>query len=321
VATFLITPRMNPALAERVERAVSHRRRARHHAVALGLRQAFPSGRKFGVKRTWPLLVAAAVAVFAVAVFVKDRRALEAERGALLGALAERRAALPAGHEGFLANADRWITHAASATEPEDLVEPALRQRGALDGWLRRPAVYMHGLAADLRDPHRLDEAARASDKDAFLVCLTSPPPSSSERDLLGKVRGVYFEGAKVDEQTANVRRLAEARRGLAMLGPAFEASVRMAVDHGNLRVLRKDLEAAPIDQARKAAGAELLVVVADGPGREARVALVDLTSQKVLLRLRRPLEEQGNSPMASLHRGDLEACALALAVRRAVEP
>jgi hypothetical protein len=211
------------------------------------------------------------------------------------------------------------MTEATNEPDPADLVDPDLRAPGALDAWLRRPAVYVHAAAAELRDPSKLDEAVRGSDKDPFLVCLLSPPASSSERDLLAKVRGVYFGGAKVDDETGNVRRLAEARLGLAAIGPAFEGAVRAAEELAALKKLRRELESAPLDRAKKATGAEVLIVVADEPKREARVTLVDLAAKKVALRVRRKLEEQGKSPMAALHREQLEGCALAAAVRRRV--
>ncbi|MFT3765054.1 MAG: hypothetical protein QM820_06005 [Minicystis sp.] len=186
---------------------------------------------------------------------------------------------------------------------------------------MRRPAVYVHARSSELRDPVKLGDAVRGSGKDAFLVCLLSPPASSTERDLLGKVRGVYFDGAKVDDETGNVRRLADAHAGLAAIGPAFEGAARAAEDLTALKKLRKEMESAPVEQAKKAASAELLIVVVDGPGREARVTMVDLAEKKVRVSVRRRLgiEEQGNSVNAALYRDQLEGCGLALAVRRSV--
>ncbi|APR80802.1 Hypothetical protein A7982_06149 [Minicystis rosea] len=319
MATFLVTPSMNPALRARVERAVSHRTRARHHAAALGLKGTFAQSGRPGLARLWPVAVAALIGLFCAAMVAHDRRVVREERRALLSAIAERHAALPAGHEGFLAATDRWITEAANEPDPTDLVDPPLRAPGALDAWLRRPAVYVHGLAAELGNPLKIGEATQGSGKDPFLLCLLSPPASSSERDLLAKVRGVYFGGAKVDEETANVRRLAEARLGLATMSPAFETVARAAEELSTLKRMRRELESAPLDQAKKATGAEVLIVVADEPKREARVTLVDLAAKKVVLRVRRRLEEQGKSPMAALHHEQLEGCAAALAVRRSV--
>ncbi len=235
-------------------------------------------------------------------------------------ALDERRAQLPAGHRDFVAATDRWITEAAREPDAADVAAPSVKGSGALDGWLRRPAVYVRLRAAEVGDAHALDEAALASSKDSFLVCLLRPPPSSSERDLLAKVRGVYFGGAKVDDETSNVRRLADAHVGLAAVGPAFETAVHSADGLTPLRKLRRELEGAPVAEAAKAAGAELFIVVID-EAKEARVLLVDLAAKSVLLRVRRPLEEPGTSPAAQIRREQLQGCALALAARRVAEP
>jgi hypothetical protein len=324
MATFLVTPSMNPALRARVERAASHRTRAKHHAAQVGLSGTFANNERLRLAKVLPFVAFAVVAILATAVFIYARRAVEKERAALLAVLDEHRAGLPAGHESFLGVIDHFITETAGDTPPPDVVDPALRGPGALDGWLRRPAVYIHGTAAALRDSQKIDAAAGASGKDPFLVCLSKPPASGSEAALLGKIRGVYFDGAKVDDETANVRRLTEARVGLSVLGPAFEDWARKADDLQRLRKLRKDLEAAPLENAKKAVAAELLIMAVDLPSptnsREARVALMDLKSKTVLMRVKLHIDEQGSSPAGALYRNELEGCALALAARRALE-
>src|SRR5688572_13492297 len=124
MATFLVTPRMNPALRARVERAVSHRARARQNAAALGLKGTFASRERPGLARLWPVVVAAIIGVVCAVMVVHDRRALAAERRALLAALDERRAGLPAGYEGFVAATDHWIGHVASEADQADVVDP-----------------------------------------------------------------------------------------------------------------------------------------------------------------------------------------------------
>jgi hypothetical protein len=323
MATFLTTPRMNPALRARVERAVSHRTRAKHHAARIGLKMPFASRNRLRLAQLFPIVALVLVAGLGTASYAYGRRALEDERAALLSALEERRVGLPAGHEGFVAQTDRWISEGARVPDPSYVVDPALHAPGALDALLRRPAVYVRGAIAELSDTQKLDDAVRSSSKDAFLFCLLNPPASGKESDLLAKVRGVYFAGAIVDDQTANVRRLAEARIGLGVLGPRFEGATRAAEDIAALRRLRKELESSPTDEAKKAAAAELLIVVADGAGeadtRKARVSFVDLASKKVLLRLRPGIEPLSRSATAVVHREDMEGCSLALAVRRTV--
>ena len=319
MATFLTSPRMNPALAARVQRAVSHRVRANQNAKRLGFHP-FEGRSAFPVARVLPIAAFLLVVILGVTSHLAARRELEGERAAILAVLASRRAELPIGHEGFLSATDRFLAEAASEAPLPDVVDPSLK-RAALDALLHRPAVYVRAAASELRDVTKIDDVAGASIKDAFLWCLLTAP-STTEAELLARVRGTYFGGAKLDEETANVRRLADARMGLEVLGPTFEEVVRKARDPATLKRLKRVLDAAPIEPARKAAAAEILIVVTDAPtaggGRDSRVTLVDLASKKVLLRVRPRLDEGRGAKGA--HREQLEGCGLALAVRRSVE-
>ena len=315
MGTFLTSPRMNPALAARVQRAVSHRVRAKHDATRLGFRPL--AGRTaFPVARVLPLAALLLVVVLGVSGHLAARRALERERAAVLAVLASRRAALPVGHEGFLGATDRFLAEAASEAPLPDIVDPG----SSLDALVHRPAVYVRAAASELRDPTKVDDVAGASIKDAFLWCLLTAP-STPETELLARVRGTYFGGAKLDEATANVRRLADARMGLEVLSARFEDVVRNARDLPTLARLRHVLDAAPIEPARKAAAAEVLIVVTDtvaaSGGRDSRVTLVDLASKRVLFRVH-PRADATRSAKGA-HREQLEACALALAVRKAI--
>ncbi len=325
MATFLTTPRMNPALRARVERAASHRRRAREQAASLGLQGTFAGREKLRLARVLPVLVFLLVAGLGTGMYLYGKRALEKERTALLESIVEKRGGLPAGHERFLGVVDHLITETAGDTPLPDAVDPSMKAPGALDAWLQKPSVYVHGTTGELRDSQRLDDAAHASIKDAFLLCLVHPPASGSEHDLLAKVKGVYFAGAKVDEDTASVRRLTEARVGLGVLGAGFEDAVRRATDLQGLRKMRKDLEGAPLDLAKKALAAQLLVVVVDTASptgtREARVLLVDLATDSVLLRARPHIDQQGRTSASAFYQAEVDGCALALAVRQGLAP
>jgi hypothetical protein len=87
---------------------------------------------------------------------------------------------------------------------------------------------------------------------------------------------------------------------------------------------LRKVLEAAPTEHAGKAASAEVLLVVTDstipGAGRESLVTLVELATQKPLMHMRKQVDP-ALSKGSGAHREQVDACALALAVRREVGP
>lgn len=318
MGTFLVTPRMNPELRARVERAVSGKARARHHAAALGMKSPFAGSEGFRPAKLVPLAVLLLIGGLAAAMVIYEKRALEEDRTALLSELSALHAELPPGHENLLAEIDQQLLDAVAAADAPELVDPALRSLEALDATLRRPTLYVHAIASDLRDARGIDDAARGSDKDPFLLCLLKPPPSNSEKDLIGRVRGVYFAGAKVDDETASVRRLAEARLGLAAVAPAFEASVRGAQDRSAIKRLRKEMQKAPLDLAKKGAAAELLLIVADSASGS-RVTIVDIAAKKHLLRVRRRAEEMTYSSKGAMHREEIDACTTAMAVRRAV--
>jgi len=324
MATFLVTPQMNPGLRARVERAVSHRRRAKDAAAKLGLQGSLGGKEKLRLARVLPVLLLLVVAGLGTAMFVVGKRELERERTALLTIIQDRRAALPGGHDRFLGVTDHYITETAGDTAPPDSIEASLKAPGALDALLKRPAVYLHGSAPELADSAKIDAAAKASDKDSFLVCLASPPATNGEKDLLAKVKGVYFQGAKVDEATASVRRLTDARAALLVLSPAFEEQVRTATEWKGLRMLRHDLEAVPAERAGPAVAAEVLIVVADVAAktntRESRVAIVDLTTKTVLYRGKPHVDNQGRTAASTFYSAEVDGCAMALAVRQSLE-
>ena len=337
---------MNPALRARIERSVSTRAKARHIAKETGFGGAFtrPSPRRVSAGRILPVVAIGIVVLLMVLVLRNDARELEDARAEILTELAAQRASLPRQSGSFLETTQRRITEEAGVSYLGDVVAPELLLPGELDSWLARPAVYVRGATPELRDPARLAEAAATSIKDAFLMCLVEPAASRSERDVMAKIRGVYFAGAKVDDDTVNIRRLAEAQQGLSIFNPTFEERARAADDIAILKVLSKELGSAPIAGARLATTAELLILVADEfqepvpakkalPGadplgyraqegaHDARVALIDLTSGKVLLRVRRRVDASGRSERATaLYRVAIQGCDLALDVRSATE-
>lgn len=321
MATFLTTARMNPALAARVARAVSQKARAHHHARELGLKSRFASSPRVGVSRVLPLVALLFVVGLGSASYVHAARLFEQDRAALVGEIELRRALLPSGHHDFFARVDGFVDEASAEAPPGDRVDPVIQAPGALDAWLGRPAVYVHATSTELRDPRRRDDAADGSDKDAFLYCLASPPADGSEETVLNQVRGVYFAGAQAGDLTPNVHRLAGARGSLSVVSAEFEAKVRAAEETIALRMLRKELEAAPVGAAIGATAAELLIVVADEPsGRFARVSLVDLQAKNALVRVRLPIARISKSATAALHRAQIEGCSLAFTLRRRVD-
>jgi hypothetical protein len=216
-----------------------------------------------------------------------------------------------------------------------DLIAEELRAPGALGTLLARPTVYVHGPLEAFAASARIADAASTSAKDSFLLCLLDPPPSRSEKALLGSVRTAYSDGVRLGERTANVHRLYSAEVGLPLLLPPWTERVQTAPGTWELARLRQELDKAPLDDAMKAASAGLLLFSMDEPGdgpgpteidgerpHEVRVGLVDLRAARVLLRLRRRADPSWiSSATRSQYASGLDACRLALDVRESVLP
>jgi hypothetical protein len=314
MGTFLTTERMSPELRARVERAVSSRDRARVHAKRAGLSATFAAegGRNLSFARLFPVIVAALVITVGWYARRGERRAVEAARDDIKAALAERLAKLPPGSDTMIATTNSWIANAA-ADQP-DFVAPTLKGKAPIDVLLTRPALYVHVSQASAVDAKLLDDEVLGSNKDAFLLCMKQPPASLSERDLLAKVRGTYFAGAKVEDATFNVRRLAELHTGLDAV-PKLEASIRIADSEKDLEKVRHTLDDIAFADAARAASAELFMIVVDHDA-DARVLFVDLKSKSVLLRLHKHVDDAGTSPPAVIHRESMRGCSLAFATR-----
>ncbi len=324
--TLLVTSKMSPALAARVEASVSGRRgRPSTHR--------FTTPRLMSIVRLVIVLTVVSVVVAVVMVRRGEQQAFERDRASLLAAVQKERAQLTAADDGAVARIEAWLPRAGGAFEG-DLVVPELRAPGALGALVMRPIVYVRGPLEDFGSIERSRRAAAASLKDALVVCLADPPAARTEKALLPKVRAAYGSVASVETRTPNVRRLHEAEVGMPLLSPPWSARVVAAKEPKELAALRTELERAPLARARQAARAEVLLVAVDEPGtpgglteldgeraHDVRVALIDLAAGKVLLRMRRrvdptPWSQTSRTEFAS----GLDACALAFDVRAAAE-
>jgi hypothetical protein len=324
MATFLTTSRMDPALRARIEASVAGR------------------APKAGGRRIAPRLVAlirfGLVLVLALGIYTvvtgrqRDRRELERTRGALLDAVRTQGAALTPEERGAVARAESWLTLLAGTYE-DDLVVEELRAPGALKTTLARPAIYVRGQLGAFKSSRLVNEAASTSGKDALLLCLVEPPASRVEKTMLEKVRVAYGGGLPMEERTANVRRLHEAVVGLPLLLPSWSERVRIADDGAELARLKRELDRAPVERAKQAARANLLVVAIDEPGdgggpteldgeraHAIRVAVVDLAAAKVLLRIRKLVDPTWISlAKKSEYASGLDGCGLAFDVHESV--
>ena len=143
-----------------------------------------------------------------------------------------------------------------------------------------------------------------------------------------------YAGGKRIEAPTAHVRRLEEAQLGLPFLTPAWQRDVESTTTRADLERMRVAFERAPIQAAKRAAKAKFLLFAMDEPGvgpgpteldgeraHPVRVGLVDLSSSKVLLRLRRMVDPSWISAAerAEYSRG-LDSCKLALDVHDSVK-
>jgi hypothetical protein len=327
VPTFLVTDKMHPALAARVQAAVSgHRgktRDTRHPVLVVRWLAAHWA--------TLARLGLVALVVYVVASVVQEhrrrRQETERARAALLDDLRMRANGATAADKAALPRLESWVTRLAGPYEG-DVVIGDLRGPGALRASLARPLVYVHGSMAALADASAVADAASSSYKDALLGCLFDPPAARTEKALLARVRDAYRNGAAVEQATPRVRLLAEAEAGLPLLQPAWAQRVSEAVEAPDLEGLRKELRKAPIERAVEAAKAPLLLAVIDEPGtagpieldgerpHEVRLVLADMGTGTIWLRLRKHADPAW---ISTAHRSEyaagLDGCAVAMDV------
>ncbi len=319
--TLLVTTKMSPELARRVQASVSGKRRG------AGQKSRSPGVVALLRVVTLSLLFGAVGGV--ITLRQRDRDEVEALRAGLLDTVTKAAAVLNPEDRLTLPRVERALIRAAGGYEG-DLVDASLRTKAGLAGLLEKPLLYVRGPVDAFDTPATIAEAARASQKDAFLVCLLDPPPKRTERALLDRVYVAYSSRARVDEHTPNALPLYEAEAGAPFLAPEFVDRVRQLSDRKRLQELAASLERAPLVQAGKAVKARTLLFVMDETAdrrapaeldgeraRHVRVGVVDLANERVLLRLRRFVDpawisERRRAEFAS----GLNACALSLDLR-----
>lgn len=324
MSTLLTTSRMDPALVRRIEASVSGRKKKAGGPLL--------SPRLVALVRVGLVLGVAFLGYSAFAARRGAKREVEGARASLLGAVQAQASSLTPEERSAVVRADSWLVKLAG-TYQGDLVAPELRAPDALKKTLARPAIYVRGPLGAFANPARIAEAAATSGKDSLLLCLMEPPASKVEKVLLGTVRTAYSGGVVLEDHTSNVRRLQDAIAGLPILAPAWSDRVRGAEDLGELARLRKELEKAPLDRAKQAARAELLVVGLDEPSDGAgpteldgerahgiRVVVIDLKAQAVLLRMRKLVDPSWISlAKKPEYASGLDSCGLAFEVHESV--
>jgi hypothetical protein len=324
--TFLTTSKMDPALVERIEASVRGQR-------AGTARRRASSGRRLVAVARLLFVVVAVASVYALVASKREaKRSLEAARSALLDSVQAHAASLSPEDHGAVARVEPWVARLSGAYEG-DLVAAELLPPGAFGAALARPVMYLRGAEGLLGTSAEVAAAATASGKDALVLCLLEPPESRTEKALIDKVRVVYSGGWNLESRTANVRRMNDAVAGLPLLAPEWADKVRRAESAGEIATLRRELERTPVDRAKEAVRAELLLLAVDEPGdgkgpteldgerrHPVRVALVDLRAEKVLLRVRHDVDPSWITPARrATYASGIDSCALALDVHEDV--
>lgn len=322
MATWLTTHKMRPELRARIEASVSGRARSRGHRLAprqvMSLRLV--------------LLVASVAALFWLGITKRQvDRELESARVSLLSRWKEASGALDERSRTLTPRVQSWLVRMTGAY-PGDVVDKEVR--GArLDSVLGRPIVYLRGPLADLRTTSGARASAHESVKDAFVLCLLDPPRERSEKTVLSRVRAAYGASERMRQATEHVERLGAAFEGLPTLLPSFRDGIAEADDRFELRRYERAFDAAPLESAKRALSASLLLVLIDEAGKPnslteldgerphaVRVGLVDLTRDRVLLRLRREVDPTWlSSARRPEYARGADSCTLALDVRNAV--
>ncbi len=323
--TLLVNRRMNPALAARVEASVTGRKR-----------DATSTSRMRRLVSLARLALVLAL-VFAIHAVITTRQRIRTDvdrrRAELLETVRTHAATLTVEDWKAVERIESWLVRLSGAYEG-DRVDDRLRSREGRTRILGRPAVYVRGSIDSLRTSDGVAAAAATSSKDALLLCLLDPPARRTEAALYERVRTAYAGGMVLEERSANVRRLDDAIVGLPFLLPPWSDRVRAAEGAKELARLKRDFERAPIERAKRAVRAEVLVAAIDEPGdgkvpteldgerpHDVRIAIVDLPSGEVLLRMRRRVDPSSLSDAKRpMYARGLDGCALAFDVHRELD-
>lgn len=316
--TLLVTSRMSPALAARVQAAVSGRQARRRPLKSL-LRIL-----------TFGFVVASVVGV----VHFRQQRLqrLETQRGELLATIERAGQSLTRTDRELPARVAAAIASEASTSYLGDHLPQELRNEARLMEALSQPTLYVRGALDALARPERVNEVAASSSKDALVLCLLAPPDARTEKALRLKASAAYAQ-RKGLEVTQHVERLAPLLQALPLMGREWSRRIQAAETAPALQTLQKLVDAAPLAAAVRAAKARQLLLVVDETGSSAgpteldgerahpvRVVLTDLTNGAPRLRFRQTVDPSWLSDQArAQYASGIDSCALALDLRRAV--
>lgn len=317
--TLLITRRMSPALAARVQESVS--------------------GQRSGVRRPsrlTPLLrLTTAACVLALLVLLvhgwRQRAAqLSSDRTELLTQLSTAQRSLGSDAAAQRLRVEAALVELAAEPPQPNLLPSELRSPEALSAALARPTLYLRGPLESLRRRDALAEVAHGSYPDAFVLCLLDPPERRTEKALRAKARAALTHSAR---SWAHVERLEPLLKVLPLLEPAWRERVEKTSGRPELASLRRLFSAAPVAAAERAAKARQLLAVVDEPGdlrtpaeldgerpHAVRIALTDLSRGKVELAYRGAVDPGWLSAATRAeYASGIDSCSLALDLRQAL--
>lgn len=323
MATFLTTAKMSPELRERIQSSVSGRR---PHARSRVSPRAI-----MWVRAVVLLTVVGAAFSLGFSKRQADQE-LEADRGRLLMRWNRQASALGPAERAVVVRAEPWLTRAAQDYEG-DWIAPEIRAPGAFAQALSRPMVYVRGSLETLKAPKGIERSSLDSAPDPLVLCLMAPPQARLESSLLRKVRWANAGGEQMHKAAAHVERLGAALVGLPLLEPSYKKRISVAENQRELFGLRRTFELAPIESAKRAARAEVLLFAVDEAGDRSvpaeldgerphyvRVGLVDLKAKQALLRVRKAVDPSRLSDAnRAEHARGIDSCALALDIHEAV--
>jgi hypothetical protein len=257
--TFLVTPRMPPALRRRI-----------HESVRLDLRQRtlFPNrGRGRMVLRIALAGAALGLAVFLVLTYRQSRREVEDKRQAILAEYRRLEASVP---EDTRTRAWRKLPGLLSTQRRSVRSDYEYNHglEGHLNDLLQRTFVYIRADAQELDSPASALDAARESSVDALASCLVTPPTNLKESTLLRAIG----QAPPADR----VLSFADLLHALEFFETTFEKEVRTATQMQELERLARRLEREELQRGLIALRAPLLVVAIDQPKQSGIVSDFD---------------------------------------------